>query len=304
MFFLGFIMLTEPMTTPPTKGKQNWYAILTGILFPPQFHIFSLYSTPELALIASNVFSYIISPKAKLFPLLKQKIKITPDSADFVFDPNYKKLKYLPGQYMEWTLPHDGTDSRGNRRFFTLASSPTEKDVRIGVKFYEPSSSFKAALLDLDTDSEIVAGQISGDFTLPKDQNQKLAFIAGGIGVTPYRSMAKYLIDTQQSRQITMLYSARTTDDFAYRNIFEQARKEVGLNTIYVVTGREAAIDHPYIRAGRINAELIKRDVPDYMERTFYISGTNSLVKGIKHVLKDLGVSGRQIKVDYFSGYS
>ena len=68
MFFLGFVMLTEPLTTPPTSQKQAWYAVLTGILFPPQFHILSLYSTPELALVAGNLFSYIISPKTKLFP--------------------------------------------------------------------------------------------------------------------------------------------------------------------------------------------------------------------------------------------
>jgi ferredoxin-NADP reductase len=304
MFFLGFVMLTEPLTTPPTTKKQTWYAVLTGILFPPQFHILSLYSTPELALIAGNIFSYIISPKAKLFPTLKQKLRITPDSADFVFNPNRKKFAYEPGQYMEWTLPHEATDSRGNRRYFTLASSPTEPDIRIGIKFYDRSSSYKEALIEIDRETPIVAAQIAGDFVMPKDPKQKLVFVAGGIGVTPYRSMVKYLLDTKEKRDITLLYSAKTTDDFAYKDVFEQASKELGLNVIYCITDKTRAISDERIRLGRINAEMVKEEVPDYQERVFYISGTQPMVKAMRGILANLGVPSHQIKVDYFSGYA
>lgn len=296
-------MLTEPMTTPATAKKQTWYALLTGIIFPPQFHILSLYSTPELALIASNAFSFMISPKIKLFPILKQKIRITPDSVDFIFNPE-RKFAYQPGQYMEWTLPHGDTDSRGNRRYFTLASSPTEPEIRIGVKFYDQSSSYKNALLGMTHQSPIVADQISGDFVLPKDKNQKLAFIAGGIGVTPFRSMVKYLLDTNEDRSITMLYSARTTDDFAYKDIFEQARREMGLRIIYVVTDNKIGVSHEHIRLGRINAELIKKEIPDFQQRIFYISGTQAMVTAMQKLLAGLGVPDYQIKYDYFSGYT
>ncbi|HUC87658.1 MAG TPA: RnfABCDGE type electron transport complex subunit D [Candidatus Binatia bacterium] len=304
MFFLGFVMLTEPMTTPPTAKKQTWYAILTGVLFPPQFHIFSLYSTPELALIASNAFSYVISPKIKLFPALKQKLRITPDSVDFVFNTNKNKFAYEPGQYMEWTLPHNGTDSRGNRRYFTLASSPTEEDIRIGVKFYDKSSSYKEALMDINRETKVVASQVAGDFVLPKDPKQKLVFIAGGIGVTPYRSMVKYLLDTKEKRTITMLYSAKTTNDFAYKDIFEQARRELDMNTLYIVTDKTNTISHQHIRPERINAEMIKKEVPDYQDRVFYISGTRSMVNAMQEILANIGVPGHQVKADYFSGYA
>lgn len=303
MFFLGFVMLTEPLTTPPTAKKQAWYAILTGLLFPPQFHVLSLYSTPELALVASNVFSYLISPKTKLFPTLKQKLRLTPDSVDFVFDPNHK-FSYKPGQYMEWTLPHDNTDSRGNRRYFTLASSPTEPEVRIGIKFYKRGSSYKRALLDITHETPIVAAQIAGDFVLPKDAQQGLVFIAGGIGVTPYRSMIKYLLDTKDARDITMLYSARTAEDFAYKDVFEQARKEIGLNVVYAVTDKLAASSNETTWAGRINAKMIKKEVPDYHNRLFYISGTQAMVTSMQHVLASLEIPRHQIKVDYFSGYA
>ncbi len=304
MFFLGFVMLTEPLTTPPTAKKQTWYAILTGVIFPPQFHILSLYSTPELALIAGNVFSYIISPKTKLFPTLKQKLLITPDSADFVFNINQKKFAYEPGQYMEWTLPHEGTDSRGNRRYFTLASSPTEENIRIGVKFYGKGSSYKEALMGMNRETPIVAAQVTGDFVLPKDPKQKLVFIAGGIGVTPYRSMVKYLLDTKENRDVTLLYSAKTPDDFAYKDVFEKAHNELGLNVIYFVTDKTNVISHERIRSSRINTEMIKKDVPDYKDRVFYVSGTQSMVKSMQNILTSLGIPNHQVKVDYFSGYA
>ncbi len=304
MFFLGFVMLTEPLTTPPTAKKQTWYAILTGAIFPPQFHILSLYSTPELVLVAGNIFSYIISPKAKLFPTLEQKLRITPDSADFIFKTNRKNFAYEPGQYMEWTLPHEKTDSRGNRRYFTLASSPTEEDVRIGVKFYGTSSSYKDALMHMSRETPIVASQVAGDFVLPKDSRVKLVFIAGGIGVTPYRSMVKYLLDTKENRTITMLYSARTINDFAYKDIFEQARHELSMNTLYVVTDEAVEAPNKYMRTERINTEMIKREVSDYQDRLFYISGTQSMVKAIQGMLKDIGVPSHHVKIDYFSGYS
>jgi len=57
-----------------------------------------------------------------------------------------------------------------------------------------------------------------------ENPKQKLVFIAGGIGITPYRSMVKYLLDTKEVRTITMLYSARTTDGFAYKESLKQAR--------------------------------------------------------------------------------
>ena len=303
MFFLGFVMLTEPLTTPPTGKKQSWYAIFVGLIFPPQFHILSLYSTPELALIAGNVFSYIISPKTKLFPTLKQKLNITPDSVDFIFSPN-QKFTYTPGQYIELTLPHSKSDNRGDRRYFTLASSPTEQNIRFGVKFYKDGSSYKKALMGINEQTTVVAAQVSGDFVLPRDDKRKLVFIAGGIGITPFRSMTKFLIDTKQKRDVTLLYSARTNNDFAYRNVFEEARQEVGLNTIYFVTDEEVKVDSKYLRHQFIDDSAIKSAVPDYRECHFYISGTQAMVKALQAILTNLDVPKHQIKVDYFPGYS
>lgn len=301
LLFLAFIMLTEPLTSPATTEGQLWYASLVGLLFPPQVHFGTVYSTPELTLVAGNIFSYIISPKAKLLPKLAEKLKLTPDTTDFVFALD-RPLKYQPGQYMEWTLPHATSDSRGNRRYFTLASSPTEPTLRLGVKFYPSGSSYKRTMLAMSKQTSIAAGQLGGGFTLPADPNRKLVFIAGGIGVTPYRSMIKYLIDTNERRDITLLYSERVEEELVYRDVFTEAKKRLGIKTFYTLTDKAPA-NWSGLK-GMLTAAAIKTTVPDYHQRLFYISGPHTMVKAMEATLKELGVAGRNIKTDFFPGYA
>jgi ferredoxin-NADP reductase/Na+-translocating ferredoxin:NAD+ oxidoreductase RnfD subunit len=302
LLFLGFVMLTEPLTSPSTHRRQIWYAVLVGLLFAPQVHLFHTYSTPEIALVIGNVFAYIISPRLRLMPRLQSKIAWGPSVHDFVFAPGHKFV-YKPGQYMEWTLPHERPDNRGVRRYFTLASSPTEDNLRIGVKFYDKGSSFKEALWSVNRRTPIAAGLLGGDFTLPKDTGRKLVFIAGGIGITPYRSMLKYLIDTDEQRIITLLYSERTLADIAYHDVFQEARQRLGTKVVYTVSDPTKTLPQG-IRTGQITPQMIQAEVPDYRERLFYISGPQPMVAAIRAGLHSLGVHEHDIKTDFFPGYA
>jgi len=301
LFFFAFTMLTEPLTMPPTKRLQSIYGALVGVLFTPHFHIGSFFTTPEIALAIGNVFSYLVSPKGKLITRVHEKVQTTPGMVDFVFVPD-KKIRFAPGQYMEWTLPHKDPDSRGNRRYFTIASSPTEDTLRLGVKFYANGSSFKKALLTMDPKALIVGGQLGGDFVLPKDERKKLVFIAGGIGITPFRSIIKYLIDLKQKRSIVLLYANKTADEIIYKDIFTEAEKELGLKTVYTLTDKDKIPANWKGEIGRIDAAMIARQVPDYKERTFYLSGPHAMVVAYEDVLKIMDVPGSQIKKDFFPG--
>jgi ferredoxin-NADP reductase/Na+-translocating ferredoxin:NAD+ oxidoreductase RnfD subunit len=300
--FFAFVIITEPVTSPPTHRLRMIYGAMVGVLFTPVLHLGSFYTTPELALLIGNVYSYIVSPKAHLMLRLKEKSRITNDIFEYVFAPS-QKIAYAPGQYMEWTLGHDDPDSRGNRRFFTLASSPTERDLRLGVKFYKDSSSYKRAMGAMDGNVQIVASQIAGDFTLLADPKQKCVFIAGGIGVTPFRSMIKYLLDTHQRRSIIQFYSNKTFGDIAYKDVFDKAEKELGIRTIYTVSDRRGLPPNWVGLLGRLQPAWILRYVPDYQERIFYLSGPNEMVDSFKSALHQLGIPPSQIKVDYFSGF-
>lgn len=302
LLFFAFVMITEPLTIPPTKRLQIIYGSLVGFLYTPQIHIFQLFSTPELALILGNIFSYFVSPKGKLMLSLKEKIQIAPDIYHFVFTPS-KKLDFLPGQFMEWTLRHSRPDNRGNRRFLTIASSPTEEDIAIGVKFYDKSSTYKKALLAMNEGDEIMAGMLAGEFVLPNNPNIKLVFIAGGIGITPFRSMIKYLTDTNQKRQVTLLYASLTPQEVVYEEVFDEARNKIGIKTVYYVDDLNNFPNWKG-KVGKINKDSIVEEVPDYKERAFYISGPPSMVSTFRGILIKMGVPNNQIKTDYFPGFA
>ncbi len=296
--FFATVMLTEPMTTPPTRIMRILYGAGVGLLFFPGVHIFSIYATPGLALLAGNIFSYLISPKAKLILTLTNRIRLANDVYEFVFTPN-RRLAFSSGQYLEWTLSHGDYDNRGIRRFFTIASAPTDQDIRLGAKFYAPASTFKKTLMSLHKGSTLVASQLSGDFIMPRNPRKKLVFIAGGIGITPFISMVRNLIDKNKSRDIVLLYANRTANDTAYRDILNTASAH-GVRTVYAFSNEPEASEG----IATINAEVIRTKIPDFLERTFYISGPHGMVAGIAQTLRSVGVPASRIKADYFPGFA
>lgn len=303
LFFFAFVMLTEPLTTPPTREWRIVYGVLVGWMFAPPTHIGPLYFTPELALLVGNLFSYIVSPKFKLMLTLKAVEKIADDTYDYVF-ARPANFVFRAGQYLEWTIKAHKADNRGNRRYFTIASAPSEGEVRMGVKFYPNASTFKQQLLEMKPGDQIVASQLAGDFTLPKDPAKKLVFIAGGIGVTPFRSMIQSMVDNEEKRDVTFFYANRSADEIAYKGVFDRASKRLGMKTIYTLTRKEGIPNGWQGAVGYVDEAMIKREVPDYQERYFYISGPQSMITSFKQTLHQLGVSPTHVKTDFFPGFA
>lgn len=302
LFFFAFVMLTEPLTTPPTKKMQMVYGGLTGLLFAPQIHLGGVYTTPELALVIGNVFSYLVSPKMKSMLTLKKIEEAAKDTYDFIFESD-TKIPFTPGQYLEWTLPVKRADERGNRRWFTIASSPTENNIRMGVKFYDQPSRFKQVLGDMKAGEQIMAGALSGNFVLSNNVSEKSVFIAGGIGVTPFRSIAKYLTDLGKKRDIILLYSNNTVEEIAYADVFNAAQA-IGLKTFYTITDSNKVPASWAGSVGFIDEKLIKEKIPDYLERRYYISGPHGMVTAFEKILRDIGIPSSHVVTDYFPGFA
>jgi ferredoxin-NADP reductase len=301
LFFFVAIMLTEPLTMPPNRDGRVAYGILVGMLFSPQVHFGSIYFSPESALLIGNIFAYIVSPKGRHVFTVKEVRSASEGVLDFILETD-KSFKFKPGQYMEWTLGHNNPDSRGNRRYFTLASSPTEGHTILGVKFYENSSSYKKQMLSLKPGDKIVGGQLAGDFVLPANRSRKLVFMAGGIGITPFRSMIKYLVDTNQYRDVKLIYSNRSASEVAYNNIFEEANQKLGIQTLHALTDFTKIPSFWSGHKGYVDGAMIQKEIPDYQERIFYISGSHTMVTAFKEMLAELGVPNRNIKTDFFPG--
>jgi ferredoxin-NADP reductase len=299
LLFFAFVMLTEPLTAPATRWPRLAFAALVGFLFAPNVHIGSFYFTPELALVVGNLFAYAVNPKGHFVLTLERIEQSAADSFDFIFS-SPRRLAFQAGQYLEWTLGIPHSDNRGNRRYFTVASAPTEGEIRLGVKFYPRSSTFKQALGAMEPGDTIHAGQLAGDFVLPADRGTKLAFLAGGIGVTPFRSMLQYMIDRGETRDVIMLYGTERQDDIAYRDVIETAWSELRIPTFHAVAKDAQRGQYP----GYIDAQFVADVIPDYRDRIFYVSGPQPMVQAVRRELLSLGIHRRRIRTDFFPGFA
>jgi ferredoxin-NADP reductase len=291
IWFFAFVMLVEPLTAPSTKNKQIIFGAFVGLVYILLAKIAPGYAYGlETSLLAGNLLSTVISPTFNLVMVFKEKKQVAANTWSFYFEP-MSKLSFTPGQYLEWTLPHKGADGRGTRRYFTISSAPEEKEVMLTIRIAEKGSSFKSALMSMKKGSALTAGSPQGDFVLPKDKSLPLVFIAGGIGVTPFRSMVKHLHSQGDKRDIVLLYSNRQGSDVAFQKLFDKA-KSIGIKTIYINTESD----------GHIDDKMIKRLIPDHQKRMFYISGPQPMVKIFEDMLGKLGV--KKIKTDFFPGYT
>ncbi len=296
LLFFSLVMLPEPLTAPQEKNLRVAYGIFIAfaLVFFQKFFPSLPYSL-ELSLLGGNLLTRLLYPDPRVKATLTIKQKLDTNIFGFWFEPE-KTFSFLPGQFLEWTLPHPHPDSRGFRRYFTIASSPTESKLLLATRIGgDRNSSYKNALNNIKAGDEIIISNREGEFTLPKDAKIPLAFIAGGIGITPFRSIIKYLLDAKQKRDIVLLYSNRSAADIVFREIFEEASEKFSLKTVYVNTDTlEGYIDPP----------LIKYHVPDWPKRLFYISGPEPMVLAFAKMLDQMGVKRQNLKRDYFPGYT
>lgn len=287
LVFVGSVMVTEPITLPSTKNRQQLYALLVGLIIMSQLHYSLFYATPEIALIIGNIASYIVSYKRSLTVRLVSRTQLTSQLYIFKFEADHP-LKFIPGQYAQWTLKTAHWDRRGNRRSFSIASAPGDKIIELAMRIpKDKPSSFKRNLLAMPKGGKLQVAQPSGDFVLPKNPQVKLAFMAGGVGITPFASMVKTLNDKIEHRDIVLIYSVSNTKELAFNKSWQQATK-LGLNLIPLTE--------------RIDQTKLSSLVPDLAERLIYLSGPPGFVNSYKAMIKNI-TKHPKIKTDYFSGY-
>ncbi len=223
-----------------------------------------------------------------------ETIQRTPDIKSIRFEKS-RGFNYLAGQYIFITLG-DGPDQM--TKHFTLSSSPTEGFLEITKRL--TGHPFANALASLHTGDKVSMMGAFGDFTF-QGEYDKVGMLSGGIGITPLRSMIKYSVDMKLNTDIILLYSNRFENDIAFRNELEDVQIEnPNIKIIEIITKPEP--DWKGV-SGRINAEIVKKFIPDHLERTFYTSGPQKMVDAMVSLLRELEVPDKQIKQEYFPGY-
>jgi len=223
-----------------------------------------------------------------------ETIQRTPDIKSIRFDKP-QGFHYLAGQYIFITLG-DGPDKM--TKHFTLSSSPTEDFLEITKRL--TGHPFANALASLSSGDKVSMNGAYGDFTF-QGEYDKVGMLSGGIGITPLRSMINYSIDKKLNVSIILLYSNRFENDIAFRHELEDIHTE-NPNIKVIETITKPGPDWKGV-SGRVNAEMVKKFIPNFMERTFYTSGPQKMVNAMVSLLRELGVPEKQIKQEYFPGY-
>ncbi len=211
----------------------------------------------------------------------------TSDIFTFFFKPE-TYFKYVAGQFIEMTLPHDNPDARGIKHWFTLSSAPGQEVISITTRRAEKSSTFKKTLFAKKPGDIFEISEPMGDFVLPVDENTPLVFVAGGIGITPYHSMIEWLVLNKQKRKIQMIYSAHSNADLVFKELLSQDYIDI----IYWTNKDQLTVDKIIELVDGISGKQV------------YLSGPEPMIESFVDQFKELGITQNQLITDYFPGYS
>lgn len=211
-----------------------------------------------------------------------------------------ERLTFKSGQYIFVTLKNAlYPDERNNRRHFSIVNSPNQRGI-ITIATRLRDSGFKKSLKELPLATEVELGPIAGNFILPEDTKRPLTFIAGGIGITPYISMLRYIAEEKLPYNITLIYSNRDKESTAYFDELENFKVQIA-NFKLIITMTE---DPNWIgEKRRIDAKFIKDYIKDINEPLYFVVGPPTMVDALQRALLEAGVGIENIKIENFTGY-
>ncbi|MDP3973920.1 MAG: FAD-dependent oxidoreductase [Candidatus Daviesbacteria bacterium] len=216
-----------------------------------------------------------------------ERREITHGTLQVVFKLS-QPVNFKPGQYFFVNLPM-------GRKQFSINNSPNQSNI-LTLTTRLTGSDFKNALNELPIGAEVELGPIAGIFTLPEDQTKPLVFIAGGIGITPFMSMLRYLRETENPYKITLVYSNRNQASTAFLNEVSDFKF---IKLILTMTDDPNWIGEKR----RIDAGFIKEYFPNINENLYMVVGPPAMVEAVRKALEEAGVSKENIKFENFTGY-
>jgi ferredoxin-NADP reductase/nitrite reductase/ring-hydroxylating ferredoxin subunit len=248
----------------------------------------------------------------ELVLLEKQKYNET-DVMSFKFNKQdtaeqKKELDYISGQYAFFDIGGVFNDPEGPLRHFTIASSPTENFIMISTRIRDTPYKKRLSSLEEKRTKVKVRGPM-GKFILHEDHSKPAVFLSGGIGVTPFRSMIKYVTDKQLPIKIVMFDSNRDENNILYKNEFDEYLKiNKNLKIIYAITGEggQPPLGHWEGEIGRIDKPMITKYVSedDLNKSIFYICGPPAMLNAIQNILNEkLRIPKDRVKIEEFTGY-
>jgi ferredoxin-NADP reductase len=232
---------------------------------------------------------------------IKDKQEVAKGTLLVTFDLLGEDVGFKPGQYFFVTLPDVGhQDDKGLRRHISVVTSPNERGV-LGLCTRLRDTAFKRSLAELPVGAEVDVEAPRGSFVLPAETDRRYVFIAGGIGITVFRSMLRYIAEERLPHRVTLVYSNRDRESTAFLDDLRELERD-NPNFRLVLTMTEDPGWSGETR--RIDADLLRdhlgRELASY---TYLVAGPPTMTAAIVETLEQAGVPRDQIRAERFTGY-
>jgi len=212
-------------------------------------------------------------------------------------------FNFKAGQFISLRLidPPE-TDAEGNTRVFSIASAPYEEGLMIATRIR--NTAFKRTMKALPLGVEVQMQGPFGSLTLDDQDTRPAALIAGGIGITPFRSIVFQAFHNRAAHRIFLFYSNRRPEDAAFINELQALEKtNSNFKLVATVTGDGESVKRWPGERGVIDKAMLAKVIKQVTEPKYYVAGPPSMVSSMKSLLQSLGMDNDQIHVEQFAGY-
>ncbi len=233
---------------------------------------------------------------------LKRKEDVAEDTMAFYFEKP-AGFQFKPGQYLDMTLldPSE-TDSEGNVRSFSIASAPHEETLMVATRMRD--TAFKRVLRTMPIGTAVKIEGPSGDLILQNDSTRAAVFLAGGIGITPFRSIVHWAAKEKLPQRVFLFYSNRRPEDAAFLADLQSSEKDnPKYKLIASMTEMEKSHQHWNGETGLIDQGMLGRHLKGAASPIYYIAGPPAMVKGLHEMLSKAGMNEDDIRAEEFAGY-
>jgi len=214
-----------------------------------------------------------------------------------------EQYKFRAGQFCFLNLHNIGIqDERGLRRHLSIASPPHEKELLFATKI--SGSAFKQTLLKMPLGNIITIEPPLGTFTLPEETANPVIFIAGGIGITPFRSMVKHIAAALTDHTVTLFYSNREPGEAVFLDELQSiADTHENISLVPTMTRADISTTTWSGLTGRLNASMIQEGCKEWRDAVYFIAGPPKMSDSMKEILKEMDIQPDRIHVERFVGY-
>ena len=212
-------------------------------------------------------------------------------------------FQFKPGQYLDCTLTNPPeTDAEGNIRSFSIASAPSEPHLMLCTRMRD--TAFKRVLKTMPIGSPLSVEGPMGSFTLHNNPTRAAILIAGGIGITPFRSMIVNAARTKLPNQLVLFYSNHRPEDAAFSDELQNLQNEnKNFKLIGVMTDMQKSKRSWSGETGYVDKAMLGRHIPDVQGPIYYVAGPPAMVNGMKTTLISAGINEDDIRAEDFAGY-